>query len=112
MLRRLFTFAAMAGLLTLGTTACDTGWAHQRNIADADDDTSTASDSAAASADVGSPLYPPKDVPAEGDNPAKQGGVMVDPVVVPCHLSVIVKEDVPSLREGAINFIGTPLTPA
>src|SRR5262249_54769235 len=40
------------------------------------------------------------------------GGVAADPVVMPnCKLAVIVKQDVPALREGYLEFVGREIQP-
>jgi WD40 repeat protein len=108
MLRRII-YATLAAILATGVTACDSSWAsHKSGPGDTDDDTPGAEEPAPAAVEIGRPLYEPKNPPpVEPDS--KEAGVAVDPVVIPCHLSVVDKEEVPALREGAIRFIGTNL---
>src|ERR1700686_911222 len=108
MLRRI-NYATLAAILTIGVTACDSSWAsHRSGPGEPDDDQPVGEEVVPASAEIGRPLYEPKNPPPlEVDS--KEAGVAVDPVVIPCHLSVVDKEEVPSLREGATHFIGTDL---
>jgi WD40 repeat protein len=108
MLQQRMTYVALAVALAAGIAACDSSWArHESPIASDDDPVGNEEQPK----DIGKPLYEPKNPTSEQKGQAKPEGVAVDPVVIPCHLTVIDKEEVPSLRDGAINFIGTDLKP-
>src|SRR5438105_4938800 len=109
MLRRI-KYAALGGVMLAGIAACDSSWARQKSV-DSDDETGASAEAVVEPADIGKPLYEPKNPPAANVDAGKLPGVAVDPVVMPCHLTVVDKEEVPSLRDGAIHFIGTELKP-
>ena len=108
---RSIAITAFVGLTIFAVAACDSGWAQRSASGDSDDEPVAGSESRSASVDIGKPLYAPKEIAAPRIDPANPQGVAVDPVVVPCHLTVVNKEDVPSLRDGSLNFIGTELKP-
>jgi WD40 repeat protein len=59
------------------------------------------------SADIGSPLFKPEPMQKLATSTAG----IVDPVMVPAHLVVLEKADIPSERDGKILFIGTEAGP-
>ena len=103
---RWIRFSLLAAGLTVTAAACDSGWTQHQSDEPDTNGTAKADQPASRSADIGKTLYEvkaPPQAPAEAVDPQ---GVALDPVVIPAHFAVISKEDVPSLRDGAIEFIG------
>src|SRR5262249_30332377 len=108
---RCVSITAIAGLMIFAVVACDSGWAQHSGTGDGDDEPVAGSETAPPFRGTRKPPSAPQEVAAPRMDPKSPQGVAVDPVVVPCHLTVVYKEDVPSLRDGSLNFIGTELKP-
>jgi WD40 repeat protein len=100
MLRR-FLFSLAVGAVTLGFSACSGG---NRQNGAGDNEENVAKP-------IGPDLYPAPaglEEPKETEAPARKK--MTDPVVITdCRLSPFEKEEVPSLKDGALEFIGTEI---
>src|SRR5438067_11951636 len=97
MIRRV-ALAALLGSLALAPLACNnrTGVAAIESNGDN-----------APKIEIGPPLYAPVKAPPE--QPAALKGPAVEPIVMPAHLRMIDKVDIPSQRDGKILFIGTEI---
>jgi WD40 repeat protein len=107
MVRRLLG-AVAAGAMLLGLSACDGVSLPGSGAKDSTEN----GDTTAADKPIGAPLFTPAPVRQETPAPASSPTGTVDPIVIPdARIAVYHKPDVPSMRDGVILFIGTPLKP-
>src|SRR4051812_17035548 len=104
MFRRLLG-PAFAGALVFGVSACDTA---DRNGTTAGSQVAAEGAPAAAPADIGGPLFPPKDVPAR---PAPTMSPVAPVVVRHCQVTLAQTQNVPSKNPGRLLEYCTEIQP-
>jgi WD40 repeat protein len=110
-MRRLVTVVVWTAFM-LAAAGCDLKFVPGFTPDDSPSD-AAATPPAAEPAESGGTLYAPTPSPVLSPAPAApRSPAAREPIVIcDCHLAVIDKQDVPSLRDGVLLFIGTPVGP-